>query len=353
MTTQEILVCNLVAALFGVSIFAASVFSQDVIRVETNLVQVPVVVIDRSGRYLPNLKKDDFEIVEDGRKQLVDRFSAVDEPITVFLMLDTSGSMEGFMKDLAHAAGLFINALRPEDHLILSIFADEHVILVKNEKVGDLLKVNKVIPIRPLQSKATYVYDAVDDAINQFAKVKGRKVIVLFSDALSENRMASARENFHDAEEQDALIYTIRYGDLTLRPDWVAARETQRTKHYTLLDQTQVKDIVPSWDVAATWNGKLTVKELEAKTKRVQGYMDSLAAKTGGRSFEIDKIESLVDVFRQITLELRRTYTLSYYSNSDSGPERRKLEIKVSVPDAAVRAKREVVISRAKTAEGH
>lgn len=333
--------------------FVMASLGQDTIKIETNLVRVPVVVLDRSGRYIPNLTKVNFQLFEDGKRQEIDTFSPVNEPITVYLMLDTSGSMTRFMSELARSAGTFLNTLRPNDHVFLSIFADTQVMLLKDEIVGNLLRAKKVIAIRPLDSRATYVYDAVDEAIKQFANIKGRKAIVLFTDALSENRMASASENFHDAEEQDALIYTVRYGDLTLRPDWVAARETQRTKHYTLLDQTEVRDIVPSWDIAATGNGKLTVKELEAKTKRVKGYMDSLAAKTGGRSFEIDKIENLAEVFQQITLELRRTYTLSYYSNSDSGPERRQLEVKVDVPDAAVRAKREIVISQAKSAQPH
>ncbi|MBX7061446.1 MAG: VWA domain-containing protein [Pyrinomonadaceae bacterium] len=350
---RHILKLSYIQTVLYVALFASGAMPQDVIRVETNLVQVPVVVLDRDGRYLPDLVKEDFTVFEEDKPQHIERFTEVDEPVTVYLMLDTSGSMARFMKDLARSAGVFINQLRPDDHLILGIFADSQAMLVKNEKISKLLEENRTIAIRPLQSQATYVYDAVEDAINYMAAIKGRKAIVLFTDALSENRMASARENFRDAEEQDALIYTVRYGDLTLRPDWVAARETQRTKHYTPLDQTEVRDIVPSWDIAATGNGKLTVKELEAKTKRVKGYMDSLAAKTGGRSFEIDKIENLSEVFRHITLELRRTYTLSYYSNSDSGPERRKLEVKVNIPDAVVRAKREIVIHQAKPVQTH
>ncbi|KXK00779.1 MAG: von Willebrand factor type A domain-containing protein [Acidobacteria bacterium OLB17] len=337
----------------ALGIFVGSVCPQETIRVDTDLIRVPVVVFDRDGRYIPNLKKGDFAVLEAGKLQEIDTFSTVDEPITVYLLLDTSGTMRPFMDDLGRAAGIFMSALRPSDRLFFSIFADGEVSLIKNEPIEKLLKVNKVIAIRPLASKATFVYDAVDGVLKRFASIKGRKAIILFSDALSDSRRATAADNFRDAEEQDALIYTVRYGDVTSRPEWVAARSVQKQvaeSHHSILHQDRVEQIVPWWDVEAVGDGKLKRKELEAQKQRTKGYMDTLAARTGGRSFEIDKIEDLAGVFEQITLELRRTYTLSYYSNSDSGPERRKLEVKVNVPNAAVRAKREVIIAHAKPA---
>lgn len=334
--------------------FVMASLGQDTIKIETNLVCVPVVVLDRSGRYIPNLTKADFHILEDGKRQEIDTFSPVNEPITAYLLLDTSPSMSGYMDNLAVAAGEFLNQLRDDDRVYLGIFGSEQKLLIKGEKVSKLRKENKVIAINPIPG--TYVFDAVDDAIKRLMKIKGRKAIILFSDAQSGSRMATANDNFREAEEQDALIYTIRYGDITVRPEWVAAQNVRKQvaeSGYSILDQDKVEEIVPWWDIEATGDGKLKGNELEAQKIRVKGYMDSLAAKTGGRSFEIDKIENLSEVFRHITLELRRTYTLSYYSNSDSGPERRKLEVKVDVPDAAVRAKREIVIPHAKSAQSH
>lgn len=95
---------------------------QETIRVDTDLIRVPVVVFDRDGRYIPNLKKGDFAVLEAGKLQEIDTFSTVDEPITVYLLLDTSGTMRPFMDDLGRAAGIFMSALRPSDRLFFSIF---------------------------------------------------------------------------------------------------------------------------------------------------------------------------------------------------------------------------------------
>lgn len=334
--------------------FVMASLGQDTIKIETNLVRVPVVVLDRDGRFLPDLTENNFQIFEDGRRQEIDTFLPVDGQVTVFLLLDTSPSMADYMNNLAASAGEFLNQLRDDDRVYLSIFGSEQKLLVKGEKVSKLRKENRNIPIGPIPG--TFVYDAVDDAIKRLMKIKGRKAIILFSDAQSGSRMATARDNFRDAEEQEALIYTIRFGDIKVRPEWAAARSVQKQvaqSGYSILDQNKVEEIVPWWDIEATGDGKLKGKELEAQKIRVKGYMDSLAAKTGGRSFEIDKIENLSEVFRHITIELRRTYMLSYYSNSDSGPERRELEVKVNIPDAAVRAKREIVIPQAKSAQSH
>jgi len=336
-----------ITSLFGVLLFATYVRSQDVIRVETNLVQVPVIVTSRDGRYVPGLTKDNFQIIEDGKVQAIDGFSPVDEPITVYLMLDTSGSMVSYMSQLAQATGVFLNTLRPDDHIYLSIFADGQIILLKNGKIAHLLAKNLVLAIRPLDSRATYVYDAVDESINRLAKTKGRKAIVLFTDALSDSHKVSAADSIRNAEEQDALIYTVRFGDVSIRPEWAAARivrDQVARSTYSILDQKSVEDVMPWWDIGATGDGKLKGDELAAQMKRVKGYMDTLAAKTGGQSYEIDKIDDLAQAFQRITLELRRTYTLRYYSDPDAGPARRKLVIKVNLPDVAVRAKGEVVV---------
>ncbi len=333
--------------LFGVLLFATYVRSQDVIRVETNLVQVPVIVTSRDGRYVPGLTKDNFQIIEDGKVQAIDGFSPVDEPITVYLMLDTSGSMVSYMSQLAQATGVFLNTLRPDDHIYLSIFADGQTVLLKNKKIADLLAKNLVLKIRPLDSRATYVYDAVDESIKTLMNTKGRKAIVLFSDALSDSHKVSAADSIRTAEEQDALIYTVRFGDVSIKPEWAAARGVQdqiARSGYSVLDQKGVEDIMPWWDIEATGDGKLKGGELADQIKRVKGYMDALAAKTGGNSFEIDKIDDLAEVFKLITLELRRHYTLSYYADPSTGPDKRKIQVKVNVPDAAVRAKKEIVI---------
>src|SRR6187399_2568408 len=97
------------------SIVAAGVAmgQDDVIRIEANLVSVPISVFDRDGRYVANLSKEDFHIFENGEEQEITYFGTSDEPITVVMLLDRSGSMGLYMGQMATAASSFVKELRP------------------------------------------------------------------------------------------------------------------------------------------------------------------------------------------------------------------------------------------------
>ena len=85
----------------------------DIIRVNTTLVTIPVSVMDRDGRYVPNLQKEEFRIWEDGVEQEVAFFQSVDKPFSVVLMLDTSPSTQFRLEEIQDAAISFVNQLRP------------------------------------------------------------------------------------------------------------------------------------------------------------------------------------------------------------------------------------------------
>ncbi|HET7113969.1 MAG TPA: hypothetical protein VFI57_10010, partial [Pyrinomonadaceae bacterium] len=83
----------------------------DIIRVDTTLVTIPVSVMDRDGRYIPNLKKEDFRIWEDDVEQDVAFFASIDKPFSVVLMLDTSPSTQFQLEEIQDAATTFVNQL--------------------------------------------------------------------------------------------------------------------------------------------------------------------------------------------------------------------------------------------------
>ena len=94
------------------------------IRVDTNLVTIPVTVLDRDGRYIADLTDKDFEIYENGIKQKNEFFASTEEPITVMLLLDASSSITyGQTAGMAKAVNEFVNMLRPDDQLIAASFA--------------------------------------------------------------------------------------------------------------------------------------------------------------------------------------------------------------------------------------
>src|SRR2546427_9158972 len=87
----------------------------DVVRVDTTLVSIPVSVMDRDGKYIPNLRKEDFRIWEDGVEQQVAYFASTEKPFTVALMIDTSGSTKYKLEEIQDAAIGIVDQLRAEE----------------------------------------------------------------------------------------------------------------------------------------------------------------------------------------------------------------------------------------------
>src|SRR6476620_9823076 len=91
----------------------------DVLRIDTTLVTVPVSVVDRDGRFVPNLQQQDFHIYEDGVEQDIAYFAPTEKPFTVVLMLDTSASTWSKLGQIKDAAKSFVAQLRPDDQVMV------------------------------------------------------------------------------------------------------------------------------------------------------------------------------------------------------------------------------------------
>src|SRR5215204_617293 len=182
----------------------------DIIKVNTTLITIPVSVMDRDGRYVPNLQKEEFRIWEDGIEQEVAFFQSVDKPFSVVLMLDTSPSTQFRLEDIQDAAIAFVNQLRPDDKVMVVSFNDDIKIL--SDFTTDRTKLQRAIN-RSKTDDGTRLYDAVDMVINQqLSRVSGRKAIVLFTDGVdTTSRRANYESNVMDAQELDALIYPVQY----------------------------------------------------------------------------------------------------------------------------------------------
>jgi Ca-activated chloride channel family protein len=283
--------------------------SDDLVRVETNLVTVPASVSDRVGRYITDLRKEDFEIYEDGVKQEVAVFSPVEQPFTILFMLDTSGSMTPHMEDLGRAANTFVTQLRPNDQLIAATFNDRVQVLCEAASVKEVRE-SKKLRLR-IGGRSTMIYDAMDDALKLINKVRGRKSIVLFSDGVGAGIFSSAKDNLHKAEEQDALIYTVQFGSFAAKP--------------------------PSY---------VNAKEYFRRITETNDYMRDLAQKTGGRHYHIDDISDLSSRFGLVADELRRQYSLGYYPKKRLGANRmRTIKVKVlNHQDVVVQARESYLV---------
>jgi VWFA-related protein len=313
---------NFVRAVFiflSVSIiFSQSLYAQDdVIRVDTNLVTVPVIVLDREGRYVTNLRKENFQIFEDGVEQEVALFEPVEQQITVLLLLDVSSSMFNDLEGLTKSASAFLGQLRPNDQVMIATFNDSVDVLFDFKSVNDVRNMKKLrVKLNGLPP-VTMVYDAVEFGLKKMKKINGRKAIVLFSDGVGSGLSASARSNLRDAEENEALIYTVQFNTLVLPPGY---KLTERDS-----------------------------KRIKQNNETATQYMSELAAKTGGQHFQMDNIADLEKTFAQIAAELGQQYSLSYYSTqSGKKGERRQIKVKVNIPNTAVRARDSYIVGASK-----
>ena len=200
---------------------------QDVetVRVETNLVTVPVIVSDRGDIYLPDLKQEDFTIFEDGVKQDISFFETVTAPFHVVLLLDTSASTQDKLRMIQQAAITFTEQLQQADRVKVISFDD---------RVRDLCNFTSdraVLQwaIRDTQpGKGTKLYDAMAAGIKAFRGIKGRKAIVIFTDGVdSYSDRETYDKNVRLLEEAGIIVYPIRYDTRADVEDLVRRQQQQ------------------------------------------------------------------------------------------------------------------------------
>src|ERR1041385_7264922 len=311
----------------------------DVVRVDTTLVTVPVSVVDRQGRFIPNLKKEDFTLSENGVEQAVAYFEPAEKPFTVALLLDTSASTHFHLSEIREAAIEFAKQLRPQDRVLVVSFNDE--VLLLTEATNDLNLIESVVEVNANTGSSTRLYDAVDLTIRErLNKIKGRKAIVLFTDGVdTSSQQADYLSTLREVEELDALIYPIQY-DTT---DYLRAMQNAGTVT-VVTTQSGIfgtRSSSQTYNVPMNNGGAPLPGSTKADYARADKYLHSLADKTGGRLFQANDTRQLADAFAKIAEELRRQYTLGYYPKNANAPDgdRRQIRVKVNQPNVAVKAR--------------
>jgi hypothetical protein len=183
---------------------------EEVVKVETNLVSMPVVVTTRGGEYVADMRKEEFSVFEDGAEQQVAFFATITQPFHVVLLLDTSGSTEEKIGLIRQSAISFVAELQRADRVRVISFDDE-VRVLNAEFTGDQAEMRRAIDsIRP--GKGTRLYDAMQLAFNLLKPVKGRKAVVIFTDGVDyRSHEYNYANNIRALEESDVIVYPIRY----------------------------------------------------------------------------------------------------------------------------------------------
>ena len=292
----------------------------EILRVETKLIAVPVGVSDKSGRYVSDLKRENFRLSEDGVEQEIEFFEGNDAPFTVALLIDVSESSKDSFADMQKSAVAFIEQLKPQDKVILIAF--NKYVYQRTEATGDRELLKKEIA-GMVQGGGTSVYDALEYVYEKLDKIRGRKAIVLFSDGVDTASRATYQDTLREARELDALIYTIRY-------------ETMSAAIKNVISNNPIESPLR----VVTANGE----NMNTAYARATVYLKFLADNSGGRFFLADSPDKLVKTFQSIAAELRHQYSIGYYSKNDSPDKKtRKIKVVVDVPNTTVKARKSYV----------
>jgi Ca-activated chloride channel family protein len=298
--------------------------SDEVIRIDTDLVTVPVRISEKSGRPVPDVKQSEFRIIENGVEQEVAYFQNEDQPFTVALMLDMSYSSVFKLHDIQAAADLFVSQLRDQDKVMVVAFDEKVRILCKPTNDRKILRM--AIEGTEIGS-GTSVYTAIDSVLSEhFAKIPGRKAIVILSDGVdTSSRMVSAKSIVRDLTESDILIYPIQYDTYD---DVQKNRRKDAPIQYDEDDRPYIASKAPG-------------RGERAEDYRVADeFLADIADRTGGHVYKVRSNTNLKGAFSAIADELRKIYSLGYYPTNGRLPgETYSIKVRVYRPNLLIRAR--------------
>jgi VWFA-related protein len=306
---------------------------EEVVKVETNLVTIPVSVYDRNGLYIPNLHQQDFKIFEDGAEQEVAYFGTSEKPFTVILLIDVSPSTAYKIEEIQQAATAFVDQLKPQDSVMVIEF--DSSVHVLTELTNDRQKIYKAIQ-RTGFGDGTSLYDAVDFSLRKrLDKIEGRKAIVLFTDGVdTSSYKTSFEETVEQAEESEAMIFPIYYNTFL---------NTRGIGGGGVMSSPPILGLPLPRGGYGTSSAEYT---------RGRVYLTELAAVTGGRVFRPESTPGgLTNAFEGIAEELRRQYSIGYYPQTEGTPgQRKQIKVRVNRPKLVIRARDSYIVGGVSTA---
>lgn len=260
------------------------------IRVESTLVLVPVTVTDQSNRYVLGLDRQDFRIFEDDHEQKIKQFSGEDAPLSVGLILDTSGSMGDKIDISRRAVAEFLKTMNPADEAFLIEFNDRaDLVCPFTSNSSEILSKLKATN----STGMTALFDAMYRGVREMKKAKNpRKALVVVSDGGDNNSAFSAKEVLDLVREADVQIYAMGVFE------------------------------------------PLAGLGLSAAELAGPRLLSGIAKQTGGRAFGTSNEEELPEIAARIGIELRNQYVLAYEpTNAAKDGKYRRVDVKLKQPD--------------------
>jgi VWFA-related protein len=259
------------------------------LRVDTNLVLVPITVTTPLNQIVTGMEKENFRLFEDKVEQEITYFASFDAPISIGLVFDASGSMGNKLTKSRQAAAAFFKTANPEDEFFLVQFNDRPQLVVPFTR--DVEEIQNRLTFTQAKGR-TALLDAMYLAMQTLKKGRNpRRALLVISDGGDNSSRYTETEIRNLLKEADAQVYAIGI----FEPIGARGR---------------------------------TAEELAGP-----GLLSDLAEMTGGRHFPVDNLNDLPDIAAKIGLELRNQYVLGYISkNLNRDGKYRRITVKLNQP---------------------
>jgi Ca-activated chloride channel family protein len=312
------------------SVTAAFVVSPVVARQQTPIrsgartVAVYATVTDAQGRLVPDLAREDFEIHDNGKPQPTTVFSSEVQPISVVMMLDRSGSMEGNFGLVEAAGEAFVRRLRPDDKAKIGSFA-ARVQVDPKDFTSDQDEMIRILRTELQDAGPTPLWNAATVAITHLLHQEGRRVVLLFSDG-DDNPMnmkvdnASFMDVMDRAQRENVMVYSVGLASSG------GAGGFQRP-------------FGRRGGFGGGFGGGRVMSD------RPDPGLATIAAETGGGYFELTRAEDLASTFARVADELHRQYALGF-EPAKLDDKMHKLEVKIAKPGMKARARKNYLAAR-------
>lgn len=319
--------------LLSISFLTISAFAQqqqppddDVIKVDTAIVRLNVGVVDRTGRPITSLNKENFTVYEDGVKQPILRFEPTVTPFSVVMILDMSGSTLGFRQTIQMSALRFIDALAPDDRVAVIEFYDK--VNLRNDFTTDRQIIANSIRVSNGRGK-TQLYRALDVALEKLSKEgKRRKAIIVLTDGVDTALRDKDRDFLSNVKESEMAT--------AIKP------ETNETLNKILNDADRQGVTIYPLALPTGDPSKLaeptpiqTAMYLAARER-----LKILANRTGGTLNAINRLEEMGRFYASVAADIRSLYTVEYQPANDKRDGKwRAIKIEVTNPELIARTR--------------
>lgn len=293
---------------------------EDVIKTSTALVQLNVGVVDKRGRIITNLSRNDFSVFEDGVQRTIVHFEPTEAPFSLVMMLDTSGSTIHFRQQINQAAVRFLDALSPQDRVAIVDFNGKGPKLQLPFST-DRNRIAYTIGLTLQTGKGnTPLYDALKFSLKELSREgKRRKAIVVLTDGLDTEVRNSDRAVVSKASETE-LNSAIKADSHSQVNAVLSDADRQGVTIFPLALPSGDPKRLPLPDPAIT-----------AMYAAARSRLQLMADRTGGRLHEIRRLDDMSRLYAQVAAELRTLYSIAYQQPNPNVRDGKWREIRVEV----------------------